>query len=60
MGYDYLWADDDGEGQLMAKDFGLKDPKPIMSNSNESGGCLRMFKSVSRGWPGHKRSVCFN
>jgi hypothetical protein len=32
----------------MAKDFGLKDPKPIKSNSDESGGCLRMFQSAMK------------
>jgi len=37
MGYDYPGAGNDSDGQLVAKDYGLKDPKLIMSISNKLG-----------------------
>jgi hypothetical protein len=48
MNYDYYWGDDDSDGQVMAKDYGLRSPQPIMCNTPESGDCLYMFQSGSK------------
>jgi hypothetical protein len=48
LNYDYYWADNDSDGQVMVKEHGLKSPQPIMCNTPESGDCLYMFRCGSK------------
>ena len=48
MNYDYYWGDNDSDGQVMAKDYGLRSPQPIMCSTPKSGDCLYMFQSGSK------------
>jgi hypothetical protein len=48
MDYDYFWADDDGDGQRIARKHGLKSAQPIMCSAPDSDNCLYMFQSGSK------------
>lgn len=45
MNYDYYWGDGDSDGQVMARNHGLKSPEATMCNTKESGDSLYMFRS---------------
>jgi len=44
MDYDFYWADDDSDGQRIARKHGLKSPLPIMCSSPESDNCMYVFQ----------------
>ena len=48
MEYDYIWANNDGDVQRMAKHYGLKSPQPIVCNTLETGNCMTMFQPGSK------------
>ena len=48
MDYDFYWADDDSDGQRIARKHGLKSAQPIMSSAPDSDTCMTMFQSGSK------------
>jgi hypothetical protein len=39
------WGRSDGEGVMLAKEYGFNNPMPVMCSTRESGSCNYMFKA---------------
>jgi hypothetical protein len=46
--YEIFWAPKDSDGQYMAREFGLKDPKPIMVTTPDTGVPAALFQSEDK------------